>query len=222
MPIVTNGWMDQDDIWYGGLGPGNLVLDGNPAHSSHTPEFSAHVCCGQTAGWIRMPLRMEVGLGQGHIVLDGDPVPEKWGYSAPGHHIVLGGDPALPPSPTPKKGGGHRAPCKFSTHVCCGQTAGWIKMLLGTEVSHGPGDIVLDGNLCLPTEKGIAAPRISAHVYCGQTVTHLSKSYNVYNVIKLRQSLLNTLMLLTCYGQICCASPSSLVSISLLAAIYSK
>jgi len=33
------------------------------------------VYCGQTVGWINMPLGMEVGLGPGHIVLDGDPVP---------------------------------------------------------------------------------------------------------------------------------------------------
>jgi len=38
------------------------------------------VYCGQTVGWIRMPLGMEVGLGLGHIVLDGDPAPTvpKW------------------------------------------------------------------------------------------------------------------------------------------------
>ena len=30
------------------------------------PHFSAHVYCGQTAGWIRMPLGMEVGIGPGH------------------------------------------------------------------------------------------------------------------------------------------------------------
>jgi len=29
------------------------------------------VYCGQTGGWIRMPLGTEVGLGPGHIVLDG-------------------------------------------------------------------------------------------------------------------------------------------------------
>ena len=29
--------------------------------------------CGQTVGWIRMPLGMQVGFGPGHIVLDGDP-----------------------------------------------------------------------------------------------------------------------------------------------------
>jgi len=31
------------------------------------------VYCGQTVGWIKMKLGMEIGLGPGHIVLDGDP-----------------------------------------------------------------------------------------------------------------------------------------------------
>jgi len=31
--------------------------------------------CGQTVGWIKMPLGKEVGLGPGHTVLDGDPAP---------------------------------------------------------------------------------------------------------------------------------------------------
>jgi len=35
-------------------------------------QFLAHVYCGQMAGWIKMPLGMEVGLSPGHIVLDGD------------------------------------------------------------------------------------------------------------------------------------------------------
>ena len=30
------------------------------------------VYCGQTVGWIKMKLGLEVGLGTGHIVLDGD------------------------------------------------------------------------------------------------------------------------------------------------------
>ena len=46
--------------------------------------------------------------------------------------------------PHPKKG---TAP-HFLAHVCCGQTAGWIKMPLGMEVGLVPGDIVLDGNQC--------------------------------------------------------------------------
>ena len=33
------------------------------------------VYCGQTVGWIRMKLGMEVDLGPSHIVLDGDPAP---------------------------------------------------------------------------------------------------------------------------------------------------
>ena len=37
------------------------------------------VYCGQTIGWIKMKLGMEIGLDPGHIVLDGNPalVPER-------------------------------------------------------------------------------------------------------------------------------------------------
>ena len=40
-------------------------------HRGTDPKFLAHVCCGQTARWIKMPLRREVGLDPGDIVLDG-------------------------------------------------------------------------------------------------------------------------------------------------------
>jgi len=33
------------------------------------------VYCGQTVGWIKMPLGTEVGLGAGDMVLDGEPAP---------------------------------------------------------------------------------------------------------------------------------------------------
>jgi len=59
--------MDQNVTWYRevGLDPSNVVLDGDPAllPQKGTPQFSAHVYCSQTAGWIRMPLGTEVGLG---------------------------------------------------------------------------------------------------------------------------------------------------------------
>ena len=63
-----------------GLGPGHIVLDGDTAPlpikgADLPPQFSAHVYCGQTAGWIKMTLGMEVGLGPGHTVLDRDPAP---------------------------------------------------------------------------------------------------------------------------------------------------
>jgi len=57
-----------------------------------------------------MPLGMEVGFGQNYIVLDGDPASPKRRY-------------------TPQ----------FPAHVCYGQTDGWIKMPLGTEVRLRPG-----------------------------------------------------------------------------------
>jgi len=57
--------------------------------------------------------------------------------------FVLGRDPA--PHST-----------QFSAHVYCGQMAGWIKVPFGTEVNHGPGDVVLDvSQLSLPI-RGIA------------------------------------------------------------------
>jgi len=92
------------------LSPGDIMLYGDPAISlpkGHSPpQFSAHVCCGQTAGGIKLPLGTEVGLGLGHIVLDGDsaspkgaqPLPNfrpisivtKWSpISATAEHFVL-------------------------------------------------------------------------------------------------------------------------------------
>ena len=57
-----------------GLGPGHIVLDGIllllSQRGKTPPQFSAHVCCGQTAGW-----EVSIDLGPGHIVLDGDQAP---------------------------------------------------------------------------------------------------------------------------------------------------
>jgi len=112
------------------LSPGDIVLDGDPAPfpkrgRSPGAQFSAHVYCGQTAGWIKMALGMEVDVGPGHFVLDGDPA------STP-----KGADP------------------QFSAHVYCGQTTAWIKMPLGTEVGFGLCDIVFDVDLATPRKKG--------------------------------------------------------------------
>ena len=102
------------------------------------------VYCGQTVGWIKVKLGMQVGLGSGHIALAGDraPLPQSctapistfgpyllwsndwmdqdatWygGSFRPMQHCVRWG-----PSSPPQKGG--RA-SQFSAHVYCGQTAG--------------------------------------------------------------------------------------------------
>ena len=70
------------------LGPGHVVLDGDPAPPSpkgHSPQFSGHTCCGQMAAWIKMSLGMELGLGPCDFMLDRDPDPPspKGGRQSP-------------------------------------------------------------------------------------------------------------------------------------------
>ena len=121
--------------------------------------------CGQMVGWIKMPLCTDVGRSPGDIVLDGHPAPPpkrgtaahslfgpcllwptdwmdqdaSWcrGKPRPRPHCVRLGPSSSPPQK------GHSSP-HFLAHVCCGQTARWIKIPHGTEVSLGPGNIVSD------------------------------------------------------------------------------
>jgi len=79
----------------------------------------------------------ELGLGPSDIVLDGDPVP------------------------LPQKG----QSLQFSDYIHCGQTAGWIKMALCTQVGLGPGHILLDGDPTPAPQKMGHSPQFSAHVY---------------------------------------------------------
>jgi len=76
---------------------------------------------------------MEVGLSSGDLMLDGDP------------------------APPPQKGA--EPPPQFSAHVYRGQTAGWIKMALGTEVGLEPCHIVLDGDIAPLPEHRKFSPR---------------------------------------------------------------
>jgi len=55
-----------------------------PPQKGGGSPFSAHVYCGQTDEWIKMPLGKEVDLGPHDIVLDGDPAfPSQKGGGAP-------------------------------------------------------------------------------------------------------------------------------------------
>ena len=65
--------------------PGDVVLDGvaAPPKRGTASQFSVHVYCGQTAGWMKTPLGTEVDLGPGHIVLDGVPANRQRGTAAP-------------------------------------------------------------------------------------------------------------------------------------------
>ena len=76
--------------WHLVLGSGDFVFDGHPATpttegTSATSQFLAHVSCGQTAGWMKTPLGMEVDLSPGHFVLDGFPAVCERGTAAPLH-----------------------------------------------------------------------------------------------------------------------------------------
>jgi len=73
--LWPNGWMDQYETWHAGR-PGprpHCVRWGSSSPKGGTAPILAHVRCGQTAGWVEMPLGTEVGLCPGDIVLDGDP-----------------------------------------------------------------------------------------------------------------------------------------------------
>jgi len=57
--------------------PGHTVLDGDPGPPKRAQhlQFLAHVYCGQTVGWIKVPLGTVVNLGPGDVVLDGVAAP---------------------------------------------------------------------------------------------------------------------------------------------------
>jgi len=83
----TAGWIRMPLGTEVGLGPGDIVLDGDPAPprkvADHTPHFSAHVCCGQTVAhlsncwalvintsWIRVWLGHLWQVGSGLVQKD--------------------------------------------------------------------------------------------------------------------------------------------------------
>jgi len=76
-----------------------LIVFGRPFVKRFALCYQTVVClsvtlvyCGQTVGWIKMKLGVQVGLGPGHIVLDGDPAPPPpKGHSTPifGPYLLL-------------------------------------------------------------------------------------------------------------------------------------
>jgi len=94
-----------------------------------------------------MPLGMEVGIGSGDFMFDGDPATPEQGHTQ--YHPVFG-------------------------HVHCGQTDGWMKTPLGTEVDLGPGHIVLVTNSAQLCAKLALQPPSFRPVSIVATVAHLS------------------------------------------------
>ena len=125
--LWSNGCMDQDETWRAGRSrPWPRCVRWEP--SSPSPKGHSPTILG--------PYLLRPNGCMDQDVTWHGPRPR------PGN-FVLDGDPA----PTSPKGGG--AP-KFSAHVYCGQTAEWMKLVLGMEVGLGTGDFVLDGDPAPP------------------------------------------------------------------------
>jgi len=71
--------MDQDETWHVGRPrPWPHCVRWGPApppQRGTAPQFTAHICCGQIAAWIKMSPGTELGLGPGDFVLNGQPAP---------------------------------------------------------------------------------------------------------------------------------------------------
>jgi len=163
--LWPNGWMHQDATWYGGrpmgrwgwgphspwikmtlgmevrLSPGDFVLDGDPAppKKGRIPQFSAHVYCGQTAAWIKMPLGPH--RAQRRLCA-------RWGPSSPQEkehthpHQIFG-------------------PCLLWPNGCMDQDATWY----GSRPRPRPH--CNRRGQSSPRKGHSSPPLFSAHVYCG-------------------------------------------------------
>ena len=103
-----------------------VTSNGSPYVTGPLSCLSVTLVCGQTVGWIKVPLGTEVGLGLGDTVLDGNPIATPKRGTAPNFR---------PMSIVAKR------------HVC-------IRIPHGTEVGVSLGDIVLDGDPSPPPLKG--------------------------------------------------------------------
>jgi len=97
-----------------GLSLGDIVLAGDPALRplmGHSPQFTANVRCSKRLDGLRCHLVQRLASAQATLCSMGTQLPRK---RAQPH-------------------------TQFWSHVYCGQTAGWIKVPLGTELNLGPG-----------------------------------------------------------------------------------
>ena len=170
------GWIKMPLGTEVGLGPGDFVLDRDPAPRPQkavgAPSFRTMSIVAKRQDGSRWHLAWRwVSVGPDHIVLDGNPAPHHKRGAAPNFpstaivaaavckldaevglglgDFVLAGDPG----PLPKRG-----TASFRAHVYCGQTAGWMKTPLGNEVDLGPGHIVRLGPSSAPRKGHISLP----------------------------------------------------------------
>jgi len=72
--LWPNGSMNQDETWHASRPwswPHGIRWGPSPSPKmGQSPQFSAHICCAQMAGWIKVPLGREVGLSSSNVLLD--------------------------------------------------------------------------------------------------------------------------------------------------------
>jgi len=107
-----------------------------PKSGAEPPTFSAHVYCGPH-GWMDEAGTLHRGRHQPRRLC------VRWGPRS-GAPLALLAEPST-----------HK---NISAHVYCGQTAGWMKVVLGMEVGFSPGDFVFDGDPVPFPQKGGGDP----------------------------------------------------------------
>jgi len=122
--LWPNSWMDQDSTSHGGRPqPRGLCIRWGPRplpkKVTEPSKISARVYCGKRC-------MDQDGTWHGGR-LQPMRLCARWGRSPP-----------------PKNEA--KPPLQFSAHFYCGQTAGCIKMPLGTEIGLSPGEFVFDGD----------------------------------------------------------------------------
>jgi len=131
------GWIKMALGTEVGLGPGHIVVAGDPApllQKGAEPPSSFRP----------MPIVAKRLNGSRCHWYGGRPRPRR--------HCVRWGSSSPPPK---KKVRGHSP--QFSANVRCSQTAEWTKMPLGMELFLGPGDSVFHGHPAPPEKKGTAS-----------------------------------------------------------------
>jgi len=162
MSIVAKRLDGQNGTWHGG-GPRSRPHcarwrpSAPPQKGGGAPQFLAHVYC---EGWWRWALVTPDGVAPSQMVGVFASV------NLPLHHKVQKFSCG-----TSSPGWSRKKGRKTVVVVYCGQTAGWIKMLLSTEVGLGPNDIVLRGDPA-PPKRG-ATPNFRPMSIVA-TVAHLS------------------------------------------------
>ena len=133
-----------------------------PPKWDRAPQFSDHIYCRQTAGWIKMSLDTEVNLGPGDIVMDGvtPPLFRKRGTAA-----------------------------QFLAHVCCGQN-GWMdEDATWYRSTPRPWPHCVRQRPSFPLRKGHSSPPSFQPMSIVATVIHLSYCWAL--VLRLIIDILN-------------------------------